>query len=86
VDGEHRVEEVCKADAMCFGDQAEQSAVTVETLGTALFHKIKTWLVVSIEKFVCHPAGGRLVGKFKGLGAKPLNADDRNEAVRKKAA
>ena len=83
MDSEHRVEEVRKADAMCFGDQAEQGAVAVKTPGAALLHEIETWLVVSIEKLVCHPAGGRLVGKFEGLGTKPLHADDRDEAVRK---
>jgi len=62
VDGEHRVEEVGKADAVRFGNQTEQRSVAVETPGAALLHEIETWLVVSIEKFVCHLARGRLVG------------------------
>ena len=43
MDGEHRIEEVRKADAMCFGDQAEQGAVAVETPGSALFHRLYTY-------------------------------------------
>ena len=83
MDGEHRVEEVRKADAMCFGDQAEQGAVAVETPGATLFHKIESGFVVPIEQFVGHLAGRRLIGELEGLGTKPLHADDCDKAVRK---
>ncbi|MEI7639390.1 MAG: hypothetical protein WCJ37_18900, partial [Syntrophus sp. (in: bacteria)] len=52
VDGEHRVEEVGKADAVRFGNQTEQPSVTVKTPRPTLLYEIKTWLVMSIEKFV----------------------------------
>ena len=86
VDGQHRIEEVRKADAVRLGDQAEQGAVAVETPGPALLHELEARLVVAVEQLVGHLAGGRLVGEFEGLGAEPLHADDRDEAVRKDAA
>jgi len=82
VDGKHRVEEVGKADAMSLGDQAEHGAVAVKTPGPTSLGEIEALFIISIEQFVCHFAGGRLVGKFEGLGAKPLHADYRDEAVR----
>ena len=42
-------------------------------------------LVVSIEQFVGHPPSGRLV-EIKGVGAKPLHANNRDEAVRQDSA
>ena len=85
VDGEHRVEEVCKAYPVGFGDQTEQGAVAVETPWSALLHEIKARLVISIEKLICYFAGGRLVSKFEGLGTKPLHIDNCNKAVGKNA-
>ena len=80
VDGQHRVEEVRQADAVRLGDQAEQRAVAVEAPGPALLDDLEARLVVAVEQFVGHLAGGRLVGQFQGLGAEPLHADDRDQA------
>ena len=43
-------------------------------------------LVVSIEQFVGHLTSGSLVGEIKGVGAKPLHANNRDEAVRQDSA
>jgi hypothetical protein len=46
-----------------------------------LRYKIEAWLGLAIKQFVRHLADGRLVGKFEGLGAKPLHTDDHDQAV-----
>ena len=86
VDGQNRIEKVRQADAVRFGNQAEQSAISVKTPGPALFHKIKALFVISIEQLVRHLAGRCFVGKLKRLCAKPLHTDDRDQRVRKEPA
>jgi len=43
-------------------------------------------LVVAVEQLVRDLARGGLVGELKGLGAKPLDADDHDERVRDDAS
>jgi len=75
-----------KPDPLGFGDQAEQVAIAVKTPGTALFHQFEPWLIVAIEKLAGNLAGGSLVSELKGIRTKPLNVDDRNEAIGQDAA
>ena len=86
MDGQHRVEEVRQADALRLGDQPEEGAVAVEAPGPALLDDLEARLVVAVEQLVGDLAGGRLVGQLERLGAEPLHADDRDEAVRQDAA
>ena len=82
VDRQHRIEQVRKTNALRFGDQAEQRSVAVEAPGTAFFHQFKARLVVAIEQFVRHLAGGGLVGELKRRGAEPLDAHYGDQSVR----
>ena len=81
VDREHRVEEMRETDALRLGDETEQRAVAVEAPRPTLLHQFEPGLVVPIEQFVRHLAGGRLVGQLEGLGAEPLHADDDHHRV-----
>ena len=83
---QHRVGQVRQADAVGLGDQPEQGAIAVEAPGAALLGDLQAWLVVAVEQFVGEPAGRCLVGQFQGLGAEPLDRDDRDQAVRQDAA
>jgi hypothetical protein len=86
MNGEHRIEEISKADAVSLGNQSEKCTIAVKTPWAPLLHEIQARLVASIEQLVGHPAGGRLVGELKSLGAKPLHTDNRNEAVWEEAS
>jgi len=86
MDGQHWIKKMGKADPLGFGDQAEQIAVAVKTPGTTLFHQFEPWLIVPIEEFVGNLTGGGLVCKFNGIRTKPLNVDDRDEAIGQDAA
>ena len=61
-------------------------AVAVEAPGPALLDDLEARLVVAVEQLVRDLAGGGLVGQLERLGAEPLHADDRDEAVREDAA
>ena len=86
VDRQQRVEQVGQADAVGLGDQAELGAVTVEAPGAALLDQVQPGFVTAVEQFVGHLAAGRLVGQFKSLRAKPLDADNGHQAVRQESA
>jgi hypothetical protein len=86
VNGKNRIKKVCQADTMGFGHQAKQGTIAIETPGPSLLNDTKALLIASIEKFVCHPAGGGLVGEFQGFGAIPLNTDNGDKRVWKNAA
>ena len=86
VHGEHRVEQMRQADAMRFGHEPEQMAVAVKAPGAALLDHGKARFVVAIQQLVGDPAGRVLVGEFQRLGAKPLDTDDGDEAIREDAA
>ena len=81
VDGEDGVEEVGEADALGFGDEAEEGAVGVEAPGAAFVDDFEAGFVVAVEEFAGGVAGGVFVGEFEGVGAVPLDADDGDEAA-----
>jgi hypothetical protein len=72
---------VREANSLRLGDQAEQCTVAVETPRTALLHQVEPRLIVTIEQFVRHLAGWRLVSELERLGAEPLHADDDHHRV-----
>ena len=81
VDRQDRVEEMRQPDAVRFGDEAEECAVTVETPGATLFDDFDPGLVVPVEEPVGDSSGGVLVGELQGGGAEPLDADDGHQGV-----
>jgi hypothetical protein len=81
VDGQDGVEEVGEADALGFGDQAEESAVAVEAPRAALLDDLEPGLVVAVEEAVVDLACGVLVSELEGVGAKPLGLDDCRQRV-----
>ena len=83
---ENGIEEMRQADALRLGDQPEQGAVAVEAPRPAGFGDFEPLLVVAVQQLVGDLAGGRLVGQLQRLGAEPLHADHRNDAVRQDAA
>jgi hypothetical protein len=80
--GEYRIEQMSKANAMRFGDEAEQMAVTVETPWATVLHYLEAGLIMTVNEFVCYATSRSLVREFERLRAKPLNADHRDELVR----
>ena len=57
VDRQDGIEQVCKPDAVRFGDEAEKRAVAIETPGATLFDHIEAGLIVAVEQLVRHLAG-----------------------------
>ena len=70
-----------EANPLRLGDQAEQRAVAVEAPGSPDFDDFEPGLVVAVQQLVGDAAGRRLVSQFECLGAEPLDADHRDEAV-----
>ena len=83
---EHRVEEMGEADSLRLGYQAEQRTVAVEAPGAPDLDDLEPGLVVAVQQLVGDLAGWCLVGQLQGLGAEPLYADHRDEAVGQNAA
>ena len=81
VHGEHRVEEMREANALRLGDQAQQGAVAVETPRPPDLGHLEPLFVVTVQKLIGDLASGRLVGQLERLGAEPLHADNRHQAV-----
>ena len=65
VHGEHRVEEMRKADALGLGDQAEEGAVAVEAPRPADLDDLQLGLVVTVHKLVGDLAGGCFIGQLQ---------------------
>ncbi len=53
---QHRVEQLCEADALGLGNQAEEGAVAVEAPGPTLFDQFRAGVVVAIKPLVGHLA------------------------------
>ena len=81
MNGEHRVEEMRETDALRLGDEPKQVSVAVEAPRPTLLDDFDARLVVAIEQLVGDLARRVLVGEFERLGAEPLDADDRNQAI-----
>jgi hypothetical protein len=64
----------------------KERAVAVEAPGPTLLDEFQAWFVVAVKQLVGHLAGGRLVGQFQRLGAKPLDADHGHQGVGNDAA
>ena len=86
VNGQHRVKQVGEPNSLRLGDETEERAVGVEAPGAAGLDHFETRLVVAVKELVGDVPGGILVGEFKGVRAIPLDADDRDEPVRRDAA
>jgi hypothetical protein len=56
-----------QADAMGFGHQPEQMAVTVKAPGAALLDHIKACFVMAIQELIGDPASRVLVSQFQCL-------------------
>ena len=65
MDGQHRIEQVREADALRFGNQAEQRTITVKTPRAALLDDFQRGLVIPIEKLVGNLAVGGFVGQLE---------------------
>ena len=83
---EHGVEQMREADALRFGDQAEERAVAVEAPGPPLLHNFDASFVVTVEQLVGHRARGGFVGEFQRSLAEPLHGHDGHERIRQDAA
>lgn len=81
VDGEHGVEKMGEADAMSFGDEAEETTVAVETPGATDFEDLEGRFAVAEEQFVAELAGRVFVGELDAGGAEPFGVDDGDKAV-----
>ena len=62
VDGQEGVEEVGELDALGFGDEPEEGAVSVEAPRAAQLDQVEAVLVVFVEQLVGDFAGRGLVG------------------------
>src|ERR1700751_4748219 len=82
---EHWVEQMRQTDTMRLGNQAKQVPFAVEAPGATVFYDFKAPLVVTIEQLVGNTASWRLVGQLQRLGAKPLDADHRDNLIRQNA-
>ena len=60
--------------------------ITIEAPGTSVLNDLKPRFVVPVEQFVGDSASRVLVGQLQRLGAKPLNADHRDDLVRQYAS
>lgn len=67
VNGKYRIEEIGKADAMCFRDQAKQSSVAIEAPWAALFHDLDVSLVMTIEQGIRYATARVLIGEFNSF-------------------
>ena len=86
MDGEHRIEQVGKSNALRLGYEPEKRSIAVEAPRAAALNYFEARLVVAEEQLVGDAAGGVLVGEFKGVRAVPLDVNDRDEPVRRDAA
>ncbi len=86
VNGQQRVEEMGQSNAVRLRDQTEQSAVAVEAPRPAVLDDRETWFVFAIEQDAGTGALGCLVIQRDDIGAIPLDAHDRREAVAYDAA
>ena len=65
VDGQDWIKKMCEADAMCFRNEPEHTAISVETPGASLFNYFNAWLIVAVQKDVRHTASRVFVGEFE---------------------
>ena len=75
-----------ETNALRFGDEAEQSPVSVEAPRPTLFDNLKVRLIVPIKELVGDFALGGLVCQLDREGAVPLDIDDGHKAVWQNAA
>ena len=81
MDCQHRVEKVCELDAMRLGHETKLVSIAVKTPRATLRSHLDPRLVVPIEQLIGDLAAWVFVGEFEGFGAKPLRADDGDEAI-----
>ena len=81
VHGKHRIEEMRKADPLCFGNQAEQRAVSVEAPWPANFDDLDPGFVVTVQKLIGDLARRYLIRQLNRFRPKPLHADYSDEPV-----
>ena len=86
VHGEHRIEEMRKADPLRFGNQAEQRAVSVEAPWPADLHDFDAGFVVTVQKLIGDLARRCLIRQLNRFRAEPLYADHRDELIGHDAA
>ena len=70
-----------EADAMRLGHEPKLVSVAVKAPRATLRSHLNPRFVVPIEQLVGDLAAWVFVGEFEGLGAKPLRADDGDEAI-----
>ena len=75
-----------ESDALRLGNEPEERAIAVETPRAAALNHFEARLVVAEEQLVGDASGGVLVGELDGVGAVPLDVDDRDQPVRRDAA
>ena len=86
VDGQHRIEEVGQPDALRLGDEPEQARRRRRSSRAGPARRPRGGARRGGRAARWRPCRRRLVGQLERLGAEPLHADDRDEAVRQDAA
>ena len=81
VHGQHRIEQVRQADAVGLGDQAEQRARRRRSSRGGPARRVRGGARRGGRGARWRPCRRGLVGQLEGLGAEPLDADDRDQAV-----
>ena len=67
MNGKYRIKKVREADAMCFRDKPEHSAIAVETPWPSGLRYFESRLVVPVEKLIGNSPCGVLVCQLQGL-------------------
>ena len=86
MDGQERIEQVGKLDAVGLRNEAEQGAIPIEAPGPAFRDHFERGLAIPVEQFVAKMPGGILVRHLDGDGAEPLDVEDRGQSLGKDAA
>src|SRR6266850_4404108 len=86
MNGEDRIEKVCKANAMRLGHEPEEMPVGVEAPRPTSFDDFEPWLIVTIEDFIGDAATWVAIHERERVRAMPLDIDYGYSTVRTYAA
>lgn len=86
VDRKERIEQMRKADALCFRHEPEKLTVAVEAPRASGFGELETRLCVAEKQFIGDRAARVLVGHLDSVSAEPLDPDDRRGLVGQQTA
>src|ERR1051326_5508453 len=83
--GQHWIKQMCKTDPMRLGNEPKQSPIAIEAPGSTQLNNLNPRLVVTVEKFIRHLTGRRLICQLNCGGAEPLNGHDSHQTIRENA-